>query len=198
MKVIFGPKILIPTRHGEFDVTYVEVSLNHNIIREGVLLYKEPLNEEDIYVRVQSSCLFSESFWATDCDCALQLQNAMQYISEQGGYVLYFYEEGRGAGLNTKFKAIELQQIHKYDTRKAYECLNLTVDERSFEAAATVIKEITNKDIILLTNNEGKVNGLEKYGVKIKRRMPWIFGNDQEAIKKYLAEKRDSLGHIIP
>ncbi len=198
MNVIFGPEILLLTKYGRFDITHIEVSSQHGLIKEGVLLKRDLSDKENILVRVQSSCLFSESFWTTNCDCSLQLQTAMQMIAENGGYVLYFYEEGRGAGLKAKFKAIELQQIHDFNTQQAYECLNINVDQRNYEAAAAVLKEVVfDKPIILLTNNPGKVEGLERHGIKIKNREPLIRADTPE-IKKYLEEKRDSLGHIIP
>ncbi|MCX2483523.1 hypothetical protein [Pedobacter sp. MR2016-24] len=198
MKVKFGPKILLPTKYGDFDITHVEVNENGTLMREGVLLGKEPVDKEKIYVRVQSSCLFSESFWTTDCDCSMQLQSAMEFISQNGGYVLYFYEEGRGAGLKIKFQAIELQQLHKYDTRKAYECLNVNVDARTFEASADVLKAVIGKQpIILMTNNPGKVDGLVNNGIVVNERMPLICGLDSDARKEYLAEKVKALGHII-
>jgi GTP cyclohydrolase II len=198
MEVVFGPQIMLPTKHGEFDVTYVEV-ISDEIHREGVLLYKSPVDENFIYVRVQSSCLFSESFWTTDCDCALQLQNSMRLISEHGGAVLYFYEEGRGAGLNTKFRAIQLQQARKIDTKAAYECMGINTDSRNFEAAAHVLrKKFLDAPIIVLTNNQDKVKGLMDYGVVVKERKEWIFGNEDPLIRNYLKEKKNTLGHLIP
>ena len=109
MNVIIGPTIRLPTGHGEFDVKHIAVHKQGAPFREGVALQNPPTSEP-ILVRVQSSCLFSESFWATDCDCALQLQTAMIRIQKDGGTILYFYEEGRGVGLEAKFKAIELQR----------------------------------------------------------------------------------------
>src|SRR3989442_1446386 len=122
MDVQIGPKIRLPTPHGEFDVLHVLVTGPGGTIREGVALQKIT-DSTPVIVRIQSSCLFGESFWASDCDCALQLHAALGRISQSGGLLLYFYEEGRGAGLATKFKAIELQQVEGLDTRQAYECL---------------------------------------------------------------------------
>jgi GTP cyclohydrolase II len=135
------------------------------VIREGVALQK-PSDRSPTIVRVQSSCLFSESFWAADCDCALQLHAALTRISKDGGLLLYFYEEGRGAGLLAKFKAIELQQVQGFDTRRAYECLNMSVDGRSYEAAAaTLVQLLKDSPVCLLSNNPDKAEGLKRHGV---------------------------------
>src|ERR1700722_3660574 len=96
MNVHIGSKIELPTQHGNFDVVHIAVQDSGGIIREGVALQKITA-QRPLLVRVQSSCLFSETFWATDCDCALQLQSSLAMISQQGGLLLYFYEEGRGA-----------------------------------------------------------------------------------------------------
>jgi GTP cyclohydrolase II len=198
MEVHIGPKIALPTQHGKFDVLHVVVQDGRNIIREGVILQKLT-TQRPLTVRVQSSCLFSETFWATDCDCALQLQSALSRISLEGGLLLYFYEEGRGAGLAAKFKAIELQQVKGFDTRQAYECLRMGVDERSYEAAAaTLVKVLKDSSVCLLSNNPDKIEGLKNHGVNIVSSEQLIVGTDSPAVRQYLEEKRRILGHNIP
>ena len=198
MNVQIGNKILLPTKHGEFKVSHVLVQGSENITREGVILQKD-FQDKPVLVRVQSSCLFSESFWASDCDCALQLQSALTKIGILGGVLLYFYEEGRGAGLLAKFKAIELQQVKGLDTREAYECLNMKVDTRSYEAAASVLRRLLgDSPVTLLSNNPDKAEGLKGHGVNIVARDQLICGFEQPAIKKYLMEKKRILHHDIP
>jgi GTP cyclohydrolase II len=198
MDVHIGPKIQLPTQHGDFDVTHVLVKGSGGVIREGVALQKKT-ERSPMIVRVQSSCLFSETFWAADCDCALQLHSALGRISKEGGLLLYFYEEGRGAGLMAKFKAIELQQVQGLDTRRAYECLNMQVDGRSYEAAAAALIQLLGASpICLLSNNPDKADGLKRYGVNIAARDRLIVGWDQPAVRRYLEEKREILQHDIP
>jgi GTP cyclohydrolase II len=197
MQAIIGPEIVLPTKFGDFEVVHICVSSPGAAVREGVALRRQSVSDE-VLVRVQSSCLFSESFWATDCDCALQLQTSLARIAECGGTLLYFYEEGRGAGLEAKFRAIQLQQVKKMDTFQAYQCLNLRVDERSYEAAATALKKLhPDASIALLSNNPDKVESLRENGVNIVRREPLLCGLDQPQIKQYLEEKERLLGHMI-
>lgn len=202
MIVHFSPEIRLPTQHGSFNVVHVTVqdASDHSgtVIREGVVL-KNRVRTVPPIVRVQSSCLFSESFWATDCDCALQLQASLERVAAEGGFVLYFYEEGRGAGLETKFKAIELQQSRALDTRAAYECLKMSVDGRSYKVAAAVVKKLVgNQPILLLSNNPAKQNGLVRNGVAVAERQHLVCGTTSAAIQRYLQEKANILGHDIP
>ncbi|MEJ0091353.1 MAG: hypothetical protein WDM80_16605 [Limisphaerales bacterium] len=198
MNVHIGPKIELPTQHGKFEVKHIVVQEGGTIIREGVALLKQT-SDRPLLVRVQSSCLFSETFWATDCDCALQLQSSLAQISERGGLLLYFYEEGRGAGLSAKFKAIELQQLKGFDTKQAYECLQMKVDERSYTAAAAALVELLQGlPVCLLSNNPDKILGLKNNHVNIVDSKKLIVGLNSPEIRKYLEEKRRILGHHIP
>jgi len=194
--------IRLQTHSGEFTAAHVVVQdSDGSPVREGVFLESlVSVPESDVItVRVQSSCLFSESFWATDCDCSLQLQKSLSLIASSGGVVLYFYEEGRGAGLATKFEAIRLQELHNYDTRKAYECLNLAPDARSYSAAATVLKHVLHsRPIKLLSNNPEKAAGLRREGVNVVEREQLICGWDVPEVRRYLLDKKKSLGHDIP
>jgi GTP cyclohydrolase II len=197
MNVIIGPTIRLPTRYGDFDVKHIAVHQQGAPFREGVALQNQP-KSEPILVRVQSSCLFSESFWATDCDCALQLQTSMIRIANDGGTILYFYEEGRGVGLEAKFKAIELQQAKGLDTIQAYECMKMRVDPRSYEAAAAVLCKLHGTSPIkLLSNNLGKIENLKAHGVNVLGRESLLCGLDQPAVRRYLEEKGRLLGHVI-
>jgi GTP cyclohydrolase II len=122
----------------------------------------------------------------------------MTRIAKDGGTVLYFYEEGRGAGLEAKFKAIELQQGRGMDTIQAYECLKMQVDPRSYEAAAAVLRKLHgDTPIKLLSNNPRKIESLRQHGVNIVGRESLVCGMDQPSVRRYLEEKGRLLGHVI-
>lgn len=197
-----GESIQLPTKFGEFMVRHIAVlGAGASGVKEGVALIstRRPTGSA-MYVRVQSSCLFSESFWATDCECALQLARSLQLTAEHGGMVLYFYEEGRGAGLMTKIQAIWLQQNEQKNTSEAYACLRFPADVRSYEPAATALKKLlpsARHPVILLTNNPSKMKGLEEAGIAIERVEPLICGVDNLKIRAYLEDKRDTLHHNI-
>jgi GTP cyclohydrolase II len=203
MKSIIGSPIRLKTRAGDFTAYHALVQDSRGLaVREGVLLESPPQNHsEPLNVRVQSSCLFSESFWATDCDCALQLQASLDLVAQHGGLVLYFYEEGRGAGLATKFEAMRLQQANNWNTKRAYECLKLDPDARSYEAAATVLRSVLEprtRSIRLWSNNKEKEESLRREGINVFERASLICGWETPAIRQYLIDKRNALGHDIP
>lgn len=171
-------------------------------LREGVFMESPVPVSSDVplLLRIQSSCLFSETFRAVDCDCARQLHESMRRVLSRGGAVLYFYEEGRGAGLMKKFKAIRLQQFQKLDTKSAFRNLNIAPDMRSYEAAAAVLKEAVGngRSIRLLTNNPDREKGLRQQGVNVVEIEGIVCGLDDARIAEYLDEKRRVLGHSIP
>jgi len=153
---------------------------------------------DPIPVRVQSSCLFSESLLAKDCDCASQLHESLKIIAREGGIVIYLYEEGRGAGLKHKIAAISLQQRHHIDTGTAFSMLSLPSDLRDHSMAAKILNTIVpGCRIDLLTNNPRKMELLQSCGVHVVRKRPLICCTTPE-VAKYLEEKVRVLQHEIP
>ena len=183
--------VTMETRHGPLLVRYV--ALNG---REGVLVRALHLKEDVVPVRVQSSCLFSESLGAIDCDCGAQLTRSLQIAAEEGGLVVYSYEEGRGAGLRAKFNAITLQANERINTAEAYARLGLPKDLRDYKLAAKVIADELDAGSVveLLTNNPHKATVLAQRGIEIRSTRPLVCA-DTEEVKRYLFEKARVLGH---
>jgi GTP cyclohydrolase II len=190
--------IRLKTKHGHFRARYLEEPLQR---RAGVALYGEYSQiDSPVLLRVQSSCLFSESFWTTDCDCALQLQESLRQVSERPGIVVYFYEEGRGSGLQLKMQAIRLQQLENLNTAQAFNCLGAEVDPRQvYSCLPDVIQKVFGRKVpvILLSNSPKKIDLIRKSGVDVTEIRALICGADNPEIRRYLDEKKKALNHNI-
>ena len=153
---------------------------------------------ENVLVRVHSECLTGDVLGSLRCDCGVQLDNAMRAIAAEGrGVIVYLRgHEGRGIGLTAKLRAYALQD-NGSDTVDANVELGLPVDAREFSNAGQILADLGIRSVRLLTNNPAKVRGLDGYGVKVLGReaMP-VAANPYNL--RYLAAKRDRLGHDIP
>jgi GTP cyclohydrolase II len=185
--------ISLPTEFGNLEIRHVQAGSKEGLVVTGSCgVLPNPLP-----VRIQSSCLFSESFLATNCDCAAQLHKSLEMISS-GGVLVYLYEEGRGAGLKTKLEAIRLMEQEGCDTAQAYQRLGLKPDLRDYEVAASIILQSAGPDreITLITNNPNKVLALRAHGVNVISRMPLVCLVN-ESVEQYLNEKSRVLGHKL-
>jgi 3,4-dihydroxy 2-butanone 4-phosphate synthase/GTP cyclohydrolase II len=117
-------------------------------------------------------------------------------VAEAGcGVVVYMRQEGRGIGLAPKIKAYKLQE-QGYDTVEANQKLGFDMDLREYGLGAQILTDLGLKKIRLLTNNPRKIVGLEGYGLEIVEQLPIkIKPNPYNA--RYLATKRDKLGHLL-
>lgn len=152
-------------------------------------------------LRIHSSCVFSESLHSLDCDCALQLTESLRLVGTHGGVVIYLFEEGRGAGLAMKIRAISLQQNQRVGSREAYQALGLPADcRRNYSFVREELTAVAGPDHewILLTNNPLKVSLLEAAGIRIAARQPLVCGTDSPIRRRYLSEKQRELGHVLP
>jgi 3,4-dihydroxy 2-butanone 4-phosphate synthase / GTP cyclohydrolase II len=184
----------MPTEHGDFTLTAFE-QINtgevHMALVKGTWQPKEP-----VLVRVHSSCVTGDIFGSCRCDCGPQLHHAMDMVEKAGkGVVLYMKQEGRGIGLLNKLKAYKLQE-EGLDTVEANLQLGFDMDNRDYGIGAQILHELGLSKIKLITNNPKKRVGLMGYGLEIVENVPIeIVPNEHNA--KYLATKRDKLGHTI-
>jgi GTP cyclohydrolase II len=121
-------------------------------------------------VRLHSECLTGDVLGSERCDCGPQLREAVQHISERGGWLLYLRQEGRGIGLYNKLDAYALQD-QGLDTYEANAALGLPEDARDYTAAAQMLHALGATSIDLLSNNPDKAAQLTALGVDIRRRI---------------------------
>ena len=117
-------------------------------------------------VRPHSECLTGEIFGSERCDCGAQLREAIERITDAGGYLLYLRQEGRGIGLYNKLDAYALQN-DGLDTYEANLALGYAADERDYTVAAQMLRALGEPEVRLLTNNPGKVASLAALGVTV-------------------------------
>src|SRR5690349_6044896 len=122
-------------------------------------------------VRPHSECLTGDVFGSQRCDCGPQLREAAERITEQGGFLLYLRQEGRGIGLYAKLDAYALQDAG-LDTYEANVALGHGEDERDYTAAAQMLLALGADRVRLLSNNPDKAVQLETCGIEVAQRIP--------------------------
>ncbi len=184
----------LPTYYGTFKAKTYRGTIGGEIYL--ALILGDPNPEENVLVRVHSQCLTGDVFGSYRCDCGSQLHAAIEKIAEEGkGIILYVSQEGRGIGLVNKLKAYALQD-EGLDTVQANEALGFQPDLRNYGLGAQVLVDLGIKKMRLMTNNPRKIVGLEGYGLTITERVPIVI-KPREENQRYLATKRDKLGHLL-
>lgn len=164
-------------------------------------LVKGKLPAKGLMVRVQSPCLFGESFGVNSCDCGEQLVKALRIGAAEKAFLCVYSteQEGRGLGMFQKIKAIEAEAKHDIDMVSAFELLGLPLDLREYRTAAEVIRDLNgDRPIRLMTNNPKKVEGLREAGLEIAARLPLVVDAPSASCKRYLATKKSKMGHLLP
>jgi 3,4-dihydroxy 2-butanone 4-phosphate synthase/GTP cyclohydrolase II len=187
-------RVDMPTKYGHFKLVAFR---QKNTGEQHLALIKGEWKEGDpILTRVHSSCFTGDILHSLRCDCGEQLQAAMQMVEQEGkGCVLYMNQEGRGIGLVNKLKAYKLQEEGQ-DTVEANLALGFKMDERDYGVGAQILRHLSITKIKLLSNNPRKRAGLLGYGIEIVDVVP-IEMKPNPYNEKYLATKRDKLGHNI-
>jgi GTP cyclohydrolase II len=124
-----------------------------------------------LLIRPHSECLTGDVFGSQRCDCGPQLREAVERISEAGGYLLYLRQEGRGIGLYSKLEAYALQEAG-VDTYDANVALGHEEDERSYVAAAQMLDALGVTRVALLSNNPDKARQLRSFGLTVVEQVP--------------------------
>jgi len=183
------PFVHVPTPGGILKVKVADVNGQSLLVAISETLPEVPV------VRFQSSCVFGEAFHAVDCDCGAQMTAAVNLICEQGGIIIYAWEEGRGAGIIDKLKAIALQQTQGISTADAFVSLGHEPDPRTFQAHIAALRQsFEGTTIKVASANPKKISALQKAGYTVERVKLEVPKTPERAA--YLKHKQDYLGHI--
>ncbi|WP_235295940.1 GTP cyclohydrolase II [Portibacter marinus] len=185
---------MIPTPYGNFRMIAYADS-DENKMPHVVMVSEKLNNHERVVLRIHSECLTGDLFGSKRCDCGEQLERSLQIIGREKGILIYLRQEGRGIGLINKLKAYQLQD-QGMNTIDANIHLGFEPDERDYEEAGRILKDLDIKAVRLLTNNPEKVDGLNDYGIEVTERIPIIIDPSVEN-EAYLKIKSDLMGHIL-
>ena len=146
-------------------------------------------------IRPHSECLTGDLFGSLRCDCGAQLREAVERITEWGGYLLYLRQEGRGIGLYEKLDAYKLQSAG-LDTYEANVALGHGEDERDYTVAAQMLFALGCPRVALLSNNPDKLAQLTELGVHVTERIgTGVYLSPANA--RYLAAKATHGAHDL-
>lgn len=160
------------------------------------ILVGRPDLDKPIHVRLHSACLTGDLFGSLKCDCGDQLRDTVRWMAKnQGGILLYLDQEGRGNGLSNKMRAYKLQS-EGWDTYDADEVLGFDLDQRHFDFAAEMLKQLGVRRVTALTNNPLKIGAIRKAGLEVAATQR-VLGRPNVHNVRYLASKRDRAGHYI-
>jgi GTP cyclohydrolase II len=149
-----------------------------------------------VAVRLHSACLTGDLFGSLKCDCGDQLRETVRWMAQnEGGILLYLDQEGRGNGLANKIRAYKLQS-QGYDTYDADEVLGFEFDQRRFDFAAEMLKQLGVTAVRIMTNNPDKIAALRRAGLDVVSDQR-VLGRPTAENVRYLASKRDRAGHFI-
>lgn len=183
----------IPTKSGDFQLHLFRDELDHGHV---AFVCGNVAGEENVLSRVHSECFTGEVLGSLRCDCASQLELALARVAAAGrGILIYLRQEGRGIGLLDKLRAYNLQDLG-HDTVDANLLLGRAVDERTYHAAALILRELNVASIELLTNNPAKITALQDLGINVRGCTP-LFGTVHQESNYYLQTKAERMGHRI-
>ncbi|MGW6262070.1 GTP cyclohydrolase II [Streptomyces sp. NPDC055085] len=189
--------IKIPLSYDDFCVD-AELVTFYGLIDDAehlAVCLGNPSSSQRPLVRLHSECLTGDVFSSARCDCGPQLREAIDLITQRGGYLLYLRQEGRGIGLYNKLDAYTLQN-GGMDTYAANTALGLPEDDRDYTAAAQMLAALNVKELDLLSNSPDKAAQLRALGVEVCERIPTGVHATKHNLR-YLRAKVERMQHTI-
>ncbi|HWA97961.1 MAG TPA: 3,4-dihydroxy-2-butanone-4-phosphate synthase [Pirellulales bacterium] len=190
-------EVPLPTRYGLF--TCIAYGVKYETQEPVVLVMGDVTTAAAPLVRVHSSCFTGDLLASLRCDCGDQLHMALEMIAGEGvGVLVYLPQEGRGIGLIEKLRAYKLQD-EGMDTVEANLALGYKADMRDYGIGLQLLKDVGLTRVRLLTNNPKKIDAVISGGfdLQIVDQVP-ITPPINEHNARYLATKREKLGHTLP
>lgn len=181
---------------GAKDTEFVVFRGGEGLRDQVAVIIGTPDVSRPVTVRLHSACLTGDLFGSLKCDCGDQLRDTVKAMARgDGGIVLYLDQEGRGNGIANKMKAYRLQ-AQGFDTYDADEVLGFDLDQRRFDFAAEMLRQLGVTAVRILTNNPEKIRAVAAAGLEVVGNER-VLGRLMPENVRYLSAKRDRAGHII-
>ncbi|MDU0338916.1 GTP cyclohydrolase II RibA [Bosea rubneri] len=181
---------------GAPDTEFVVFRGGEGLRDQVAIIVGKPDLSAAVPVRLHSACLTGDLFGSLKCDCGDQLRETVEWMAQnEGGILLYLDQEGRGNGISNKMRAYKLQS-QGWDTYDADEVLGFDLDQRHFDFAAEMLKQLGVTRVTALTNNPLKVGAIKAAGLEVAATQR-VLGRPNIHNVRYLASKRDRAGHFI-
>jgi 3,4-dihydroxy 2-butanone 4-phosphate synthase/GTP cyclohydrolase II len=187
----------LPTRFGLGRI--IAYGVKYEDQQPVAVVMGQPSQIAEPLVRLHSACFTGDLLASLRCDCGDQLWMALEMISREGaGALVYLPQEGRGIGLVEKIKAYNLQD-QGLDTVEANLALGYQVDTRDYGVGIQILKDLGLTKVRVLTNNPKKTDAFIYGGfdLEVVDQVP-IIGPIHEHNQRYIATKRDKMGHKLP
>ena len=184
----------LPTKYGVARIIGYRSTIDSG--EHAALVVGDWEEGDEVLVRVHSECLTGDAFGSLKCDCGEQLDLAIQMIFANGsGALVYLRQEGRGIGLHNKIRAYSLQD-EGMDTIEANVALGFQPDERKYDLAVQIMRDLGITHARLATNNPHKMAGISGLGIQVTDRVS-LAVPPNETNEEYMRTKRDSMGHLL-
>lgn len=187
----------LPTSYYE-ECTLVTYRVYPGFYEYYALIIGKPDLSSPVNIRLHAECLTGDLLGSLRCDCRSQLHKALKDFAKDadhhGGVIIYIRQEGRNIGLLNKMKAYDLQN-KGYDTVDANLMLGFKIDERDYQAASLILKDIGISSVNIFTNNPTKIASLEKHNITIANRVAH-YTEPQKYNKNYMQTKKERIGHL--
>ncbi len=181
---------------GAPDTEFVVFRGGEGLRDQVAIVIGKPSPAQPVPVRLHSACLTGDLFGSLKCDCGDQLRDTVEWMAKNGGGILlYLDQEGRGNGIANKMRAYRLQSLG-WDTYDADEVLGFDLDQRRFDFAAEMLKQLGITSIDVMTNNPVKIAAMAEAGIEVRSERR-VIGRATDENVRYLTSKRDRAGHAI-
>ena len=189
----------LPTKYG--DGTIIAYGVKYETQEPVAYVIGNPSEAAAPLVRLHSSCFTGDLLESLRCDCGDQLHMALDMIGREGcGVLVYLPQEGRGIGLVDKVKAYALQDQGLDTVEANLEARLHGGSPRLRRRHSAAQGPWVSAKVRLLTNNPKKTDAFIYGGfdLQVVDQVPIVPPIHRAQTPKYMATKRDKMGHQLP